>query len=333
MKQAPDGQMRGAASRTPGHRTGRTPGHRTDRTPERLVGCLALLAVLCAFSVRAARADSVLALRTGADPVLALRAAWADSVLAPRGTGADSVLALRAAGADPVFALRAAGANPMLARRAAGTGKTSGGAEGGTVTSRQALVPALMSAVVPGSGQLRNGSVFKGLAFAAVELTGWMAWFSFRHQASEKYDDIESFGDRYWEYNRYRRVAQNPDSCAANECPYGLYSALADSLIRLAQDQGGNRFYDYLTRDAYACGWDTHLSRNLYMDLHADREDLLDAKRITGRLIFLNHAVAAVDAFLQARRVRVAGFADVGLRMTGLPGHPLAQLTFTKRWD
>ncbi len=203
-------------------------------------------------------------------------------------------------------------------------------AEAGTrMSSRQALVPALMSAVVPGSGQVRNGSLLKGIAFAAVELTGWMAWFSFDHQADEKYGDLGSFGGRYWDFERYRRVAQNPDSCQVHGCGCNLYSASADSLIRLAEAQGGSRFYDYLTRDAYACGWDTQLSRDLYLELHGDREDLLDAKRITGRLIFLNHAVAAVDAFLQARRVRVAGLADVRLRMSGLPGRPHTELVFS----
>jgi hypothetical protein len=200
-------------------------------------------------------------------------------------------------------------------------------------SNRQAFVPALMSAVLPGSGQLRNGSVIKGVAFAAVELTGWMAWFSFRHQESEKYDDIESFGDRYWNYARYHRVAPNPDSCGVYECPCDFYTPEADSLILVTQEQGGDRFYDYLARDAYACGWDSPLSRDLYLDLQDDREDLLDAKRLTGRLIFLNHVVSAVDAFLQARRVRVAGFADVGLRMAGPPGRPQAQLIFTKQWD
>jgi len=249
-----------------------------------------------------------------------------------------------AAGAVPAPVLATSGQTAAAEGMAGGVvqamrsslGNGSAEALGGppaSVSSRQALVPALMSAVVPGSGQLRNGSVIKGIAFAAVELTGWMAWLSFRHQESNKFDDIKSFGGRYWEYERYRKVAQDADSCVAYGCPCGLYSTSADSLILLARDQGGSRLYDYLTRDAYACGWDSRLSRDLYLGLHDDREDLLDAKRLTGRLILLNHVVAAVDAFLQARRVSLAGVADLGVEMAGLPRHPHPQLTFTARWD
>ncbi len=206
-------------------------------------------------------------------------------------------------------------------------------ASGSSPTTRQALVPALMSAVVPGAGQLRNGSVLRGLTFAALEITGWMAWLSFRHQSENKRDDLVTFSGEYWDYDRYQRVAQDPDSCLAAGCGCDNWSVEADSLIAEASARGGNRFYDYVTRDIYACGWDTQLSRDLYLGLWDDREDLLDAKRLSGRLIFLNHVVSAVDAFLQARRVRVAGVAQLGVRLADVPREPHPQLVFGTTFD
>ncbi len=301
----------------------------------RRCSCCALIALAAAapaLAVESSQGDApALAARLSQpDPDAPVPALFGEStLLAQPGFPGDSRFL---SGTAPGAGLSIGGVSSMLAA----AGETPGGtpqARPASVSSRQALVPALMSAVLPGSGQLRNGSVIKGIAFAAVELTGWMAWFSFRHQESEKYDDIKSFGGRYWDYERYHRIAPNADSCAVHECDCGLWSAATDSLIRVAQEQGGSRFYDYLTREAYACGWRSGLSRDLYLGLHDDREDLMDAKRLTGRLIFLNHVVAAVDAFLQARRVRLAGVADVGVRMTGWPLQPHPQLTFAARWD
>jgi len=181
----------------------------------------------------------------------------------------------------------------------------------------RALVPALMSAVVPGAGQVRNGSTLRGLAYFMLEVTGWVAYGAFHHGGTEKKSDYASLAERSWDYDRYYRRATDQDSCDAYAwCPCNEYTDERDEEIqaRMASSDP-DRFYEYITREAYACGWDASASRSFYRRLWNDRQDLLDAKSWTGRAIFLNHFISAIDAFLEARRVGVEFDSGAELRM------------------
>jgi len=211
----------------------------------------------------------------------------------------------------------------------------AGGAGDRSLTNRQALGRALMSAVIPGTGQLRNGSLMRGLAYMAVEVSGWLAHTSFRDDSRDKKAELARHAAGYWNYDRYARVAVDPDSCDAYGCNYGYWTSPADSLIQDAQTAGGTRFYDYISRVDYACGWSSPLSRDLYLDLWNDREDLLSRKRLTGRIIFLNHVISAVDAFMEARRLRlnVGPGTELGFDVKGPPGRLCPFLVFQSRFN
>ncbi len=218
---------------------------------------------------------------------------------------------------------------PLLSRDAGGSG---GAAER---SNARAFLPALMSAVVPGAGQLYNGSLLRGLGYLALEVTGWTARTSFRNGVDDKRNELSSFADRYWDYDRYHRVAPSPDSCETYSCPSDFWSADRDSTIRAEEAQDGDRFREHLTRDSYACGWAGPQSRQLYRALWDDREDLDSAKSFTTRMIFLNHLVSAVDAFIEARRfkVKLGASTDLGLQFDASPNRLSSHLVVTKRFD
>lgn len=190
-----------------------------------------------------------------------------------------------------------------------------------TNPNRRAIIPALMSAVVPGAGQLKNGSILRGLGYAVAEVGAWVAYTSFEKAADNKLDQMEGFAGGYWDYGRYHTIAPDPIACEEHGCPKDQWSPEADSIIVLAQEASRTRYLDYITRDAYACGWDTQTSRSLYRGLWDDREDLLSASSFSGRVIFLNHLISAVDAFMEARKVQVRLSDDTAmtLRIRGVP--------------
>ena len=202
-----------------------------------------------------------------------------------------------------------------------------------TNPSRKAIVPALMSAVVPGAGQWKNGATLRALGFAAVELTGWVAYLTFKDGADEKRNQMGDFAERWWDYERYHEIAPDPAACEEAGCPKDEWSAEADSLIVLLESRSRGRFLDYITRDAYACGWDTPTSRHLYQGLWDDREDLQSAASFSGRMIFLNHLVSAVDAFLGARKLQVRLNRDTAMtiEVEGVPDHEHPRLMLTSR--
>jgi len=198
-----------------------------------------------------------------------------------------------------------------------------------------AFLTGLMSAVLPGAGQVRNGSYLRGFGYLAAEVTGWVAYTALRQGGNDKTGEMERFSAQYWSYEHYHTRAPDQDSCQAYECPCNAWTEERDSEIAGAIASGNSsRFLEYVGRDVYACGWDSPVSRSVYLSLWDDREDLRSARNWSSRLIFLNHLVSAVDAFLEARAIRlqVDSATQVRFDVRGLPFHARAEIRVTRRF-
>jgi len=225
---------------------------------------------------------------------------------------------------------------PGLGQAGAGAGGGGGnsGRDGSSRVVREAVVTALMSAVIPGAGQIRNGSILRGFGYFFIEVGGWVAYSAFRGGEEDKTAELGRTS-AYWDYERYHERAPYLDSCQVYECPCGYWSLDRDEEIAGVIERGDeSRFYEYITRDAYACGWDSPLSRRIYRGFWSDREDLRQAKSWSGRLIFLNHLVSAVDAFLEARKIRLQldESTRVDFRMRGLPFRVRPEVRITRHF-
>ena len=216
------------------------------------------------------------------------------------------------------------------------------------VTNKGALKRALMSAVLPGSGQLRNGSLLRGLGYVALELTGWIAYSRARSGIDDKKEELGTYASNYWFVEQYREGAFYS---------YYDYDQESDSLIVSAMNRNQSRFYDYLSRESYACGWDTtrtdegatdgmteeeqnqfyrdlrSMHKRGYLALWHDREDLRSTKTFVGRMIFLNHLISAVDAFIEARKIRLSESGDLGVNMGSISGGMAPQIVYTHRFN
>ncbi len=200
----------------------------------------------------------------------------------------------------------------------------------------RAFLAALMSGVIPGAGQLHNGSVLRGIGYLALEVGGWVAYTTFDKGSEEKEDELALAATEYWSYERYHARAPDPDSCVAYECPCGAWSEGRDAeIVGVIESGDRGALLEYLTRDAYACGWDGSLSRQMYASLWGDREHLLDARGWLGRVIFLNHLVSAVDAFIEARSLKLNIGADthVKFNVRGLPREVRPEIRVTSHFN
>jgi hypothetical protein len=137
----------------------------------------------------------------------------------------------------------------------------------------------LMSAVIPGSGQLAQGQK-RGWVYLGVEVAAWFSFFAIRSAGSQAEEDFEQYGDSHWDWDR---------------CP-GLDPVERD-----------DEFYDNIGReDDYACGWDEQSNRDIYNGMRSDSNDLYRASRYAASVAFLNHIVSAVDAAKSASNRRKA---------------------------
>jgi len=255
----------------------------------------------------------------------------------PAGRGVSLTLLGPASGARPAAGSPRITSGGVVTPASFGSLALSGGSRSAAVASSNAgaFLTALLSGVVPGAGQLRNGSVLRGLGYFAAEVGGWVAYGAFRNGSRDRRGELARLAGAYWGYDRYHAWAPDPDSCASHGCACGLWSEQSDQeILDFSQRSDRGRFYEYVVRDAYACGWDTPLSRDLYLELWGDRDALLSAKRWMGRVIFLNHLVSAVDAFVEARARRLQWGERTQLRFDvhGRPGHLEPAVRVTRRF-
>lgn len=62
---------------------------------------------------------------------------------------------------------------------------------------------ALYSAVLPGAGQYYNGSIWKTILFAGIEVAAWTAYFVYDSKGDQSDSDMRSFADMNWSEHKY----------------------------------------------------------------------------------------------------------------------------------
>jgi hypothetical protein len=158
----------------------------------------------------------------------------------------------------------------------------------------------LMSAVVPGTGQLYAGSK-TGYVFLGVEAVAMMAYVKYRNDSHDRRDT----------YYTYVGDPTNPDSRFSFERLNGAVPA--DEVTRLEEiyAKDPREFYDEVTtNDDLAAGWSdsgTNTGQRSQAATYMSEVNNLDRKSNVGlATLIANHLVATVDAL---RLVRVNNFA------------------------
>jgi hypothetical protein len=200
---------------------------------------------------------------------------------------------------------------------------------------RKPGVAFLLSALVPGAGQLYNGNR-RGYLFLGIEAASWFGRISYLDAADKKEEDYRAFADRHWSYPRFSDTA-GEDGC--------LWTAEADSFIQAAREGDPAEYYEEIaSEDTYRCGWDDfsehydpanpdRLSprRAEYREQREKATQLKDRASLTVAALVLNRIVSAVDAFRVARsRQREASGLRLESRLTGSVVNPRLDFTISR---
>jgi len=176
----------------------------------------------------------------------------------------------------------------------------------------------LLSAVIPGSGQLAQGQK-RGWVYLGVEVAAWFSFFALRSAGSQAEEDFQQFGGAHWDWVRYGGDDTNPP---VTDCGPGLGPVDFNEEKALLEDffvNSPDDFYDEIGReDVYACGWDEQPNRDIYNGMRDDSNDLYRASRYAASVAFINHVVSAVDAAKSASNRRKAEAAQ-SLRWEVMP--------------
>ncbi len=172
----------------------------------------------------------------------------------------------------------------------------------------------LMSAAVPGTGQLAEGRN-RAFAYLGLEAMSWIAHFSWKDAGDKKEVEYKRYADRHWSLDTWETHVDMPrDSCAA--LPLGVNPDDARTTLQGFIEEGNWQHYyeDIGKLEAYRSGWDdfscdapNQMSPNrvVYRSMRAKSNDYLNNARSALTVAFLNRIVSAVDAYRTARGARL----------------------------
>ncbi|HID96170.1 MAG TPA: hypothetical protein EYP53_08990 [Candidatus Latescibacteria bacterium] len=167
----------------------------------------------------------------------------------------------------------------------------------------------LLSALVPGSGQLYAGTK-RGFLFLAVEALTWTGYLTWTHKGKELEDDYERFADLHWSEDRYNdyiwtAVIGTPDTTRLTH-NYETSSRQQQYEMIGKYDQF---VYGWDDTDASADGYppvdslknvqSTH--RLKYEDMRYESNRYLRRALFTLGVILCNHLFSAIDAARYAK--------------------------------
>jgi hypothetical protein len=209
-------------------------------------------------------------------------------------------------------------------------------ADEGSKPVRKPGVAFLMSAILPGAGQLYNGD-HRGYLYLGIEAAAWFARLSYLDAGNKKENEFEAYADRHWGLSIYRDSA---GSLGSN------WSAANDSLIVWFRGNDSQQYYEEVGKyDKYRSGWDDFAStydpgndralspnRAKYKSMRVQSNDLLDNARLALAAAMVNRVVSGVDAYRTAR-ARSRGQAESSLHLeTGFTGgtDPMATVALVR---
>jgi hypothetical protein len=162
------------------------------------------------------------------------------------------------------------------------------------------FVAGLLSAIVPGTGQLVMGQT-RGWIYLGVEGAAWFSNWALRDAGNQSEEDYKEFADGHWAWDRYE---------SESDCGEGLgpidYENERAALLDAFQNSRDDFYDDIGGLDVYACGWDAQNNRSRYEGMRDDADTLFRSARYAVTVAFLNHLVSAIDAAKSASNRRKA---------------------------
>jgi hypothetical protein len=174
----------------------------------------------------------------------------------------------------------------------------------------------LMSAAVPGSGQLIQGQR-RGWLYLGVEAAIWFSFFALRSAGDQAEEDFQEFGDEHWDWIRY---AGEDGESPSIDCGEGLgpddFATERDNLLDLLENAKDDFYEEIDLQDVYACGWDDQANRIAYQGMRDDADNLYRSSRWVGSAAILNRIVSAIDAARSAARRRQSAVTSLDWRVS-----------------
>ena len=186
---------------------------------------------------------------------------------------------------------------------------------------KKPAVGILLSAAVPGGGEIYSGSWIKGVLFLGAEIALWTGYSTLSKEGKKWEDIFQVYADDHWSRERWE----------ANKQP-------GDPDTHTLPDTKTQQYYEMIGKyDQFQAGWDSEegspeKTRDYYETLRDKSNRYLIQASYCTMAVLANHLISALDTGWTIRRYnrRMEGRMRVGFMNRGRTSIPL--LSFEVTW-
>ncbi len=187
----------------------------------------------------------------------------------------------------------------------------------------------LLSATIPGMGQLYVGTHLRAGIYLGVEAAGWFGWNRLRGQGKDLEEEYKELADQFWDYARWKE-----SSCFAEGGTHNIDETPQGNAVE------NDEYYENIGKyEQFNCGWESAVQgsrtadRNHYLDLRDDSNTKFRRASNFGTIVMLNHVLSAIDAVWSAKRTNDRNVAaSVRVVPASHGGEYLNTLQMTLKW-
>ncbi len=249
--------------------------------------------------------------------------------------------------------------SPAVALRMAMAEETPSGAGQGSGTVTMLKKPGLglvMSAAVPGTGEMYAGSWVKGVVMIGAEVALWIGYKHYRSEGDRLDKEFRQYADENWiEADYWMWMASNP----ANRTGYDFSGVTRDNYQDYLNIENGLRDYEKETYShslhhvkdqqyyemigkyhQFREGWKdsgettdivTPL-RGRYEDMEYNTDSMYKKAGVCGMVILANHVISALDAVYSVHRANHRIRMQPGFSLIREAGQQTPVMTLNVTW-
>ena len=182
----------------------------------------------------------------------------------------------------------------------------------------------LLSAALPGVGQLYTGSILKGLGFLIIEAAALTGHFYFKGRGNDLENEFELFANQHWFEDVYWDWMSDISGISRNDM-----DALRDyeraNFSHFLPEKKNQQYYENIGKyNQFNIGWDDTNNggardsdrREHYTLMRRDANDNFNRATTMVTVVLFNHVLSALDAGWTTRRFNRK--IETHLRMKGL---------------
>ncbi|MDZ7266161.1 MAG: DUF5683 domain-containing protein [candidate division KSB1 bacterium] len=195
------------------------------------------------------------------------------------------------------------------------------------VARRSVVRAAILSAVLPGAGQIYNRSYLKSLLFLGMEAGAWGAYAKFTRSGNRKTDAFERFADQHWSEGRYWDSIDRAFGCSPGDRACERQKE-RENFSHYLPDSKNQTYYENIGKyDQFNAGWDDSISgeilqrdsqnRLLYTTMRREANEQFHKATLSSSLAMVNHLVSMAEAAFAAHKFNQtqARGASIGMRL------------------